>query len=39
MKKTICRSRSSGRFSWKRLCGAFKRQRVKVVAFRLMRRK
>jgi hypothetical protein len=30
MKRTVCRSRKSGKFSFRKLCSAFKRQRVRV---------
>jgi len=29
-KRTVCRSRKSGRFVGKKKCGQFKRQRVKI---------
>lgn len=32
-KRTVCRSRKSGRFSTKRRCGAFKRTKVRAFKF------
>jgi hypothetical protein len=32
-KRTVCRSRASGKFAGKRKCGMFKRTKVKVIAF------